>query len=552
MASIGAMTCREGVRSRQGNTRALLLVVLVFALVATVGYFFTPGRGKPARRVLVIGWDGATYAMIDPLLAEGRLPNVRKLLERGSSARLESTKVPISSAAWVGAVTGKGPGENGVYSFFEPVEGSYDVQLISSRSNQAAPLWRILGWHGLRSLTFGVPVTFPPEKVEGVMVAGMLSPFDADYAYPKALTQQLRARGFVPDLGAWREKQEVTFERVKQQLEIKEQVLHEMLRDEDWSLAMVVFKDLDVWCHRNYDARLDGPVAPHYELLDATLGRLLATVGKDVDVILMSDHGFYPYQRSFFIHPWLIEQGFAAPSERSVELPRESENLAERRATEHAALLSMLDMERTLAFGGVCEANYGGIRLNVKGREPLGAVAASEVDATLARIERALLDWRAPGRAEPIVRRVYRGAELYPGPFSSIVPDLIFELDSTIAARSEPVRVPYGEHARPYPDHHLEGIWIAAGPSFLRQPERGSVSIFDLAPTVLALLDLPVYAELSGAVRAESFARPITVARPKETEDPAARRGYRPSAADYRDVDMEEVKSRLKETGYAQ
>lgn len=100
-ASIAAMRTTAIQHGRAGNVRALVLVMLAFATVAAIGYFFTPGRGKPARRVLVIGWDGATWDMVDPLMAEGRLPNVARLVGRGSSARLESTKVPISSAAWV-------------------------------------------------------------------------------------------------------------------------------------------------------------------------------------------------------------------------------------------------------------------------------------------------------------------------------------------------------------------------------------------------------------------------------------------------------------------
>lgn len=502
---------------------------------------------------MVIGWDGATYELLDPLVRAGRLPTVAKLLARGSSATLESTKVPISSAAWVGAVTGKTPGENGVYSFFEPVEGSYDVKLISSRSNQASPLWRILGWHGLRSIVFGVPVTFPPEKVEGLMVGCMLSPFDADYAYPKVLTQRLRERGFVPDLGAWRERQEVTFERVREQLAIKEQILHEMLREQDWSLAMIVFKDLDVWCHRAYDGKVDGLVAPHYELLDATLGRLLESVGPDVDVILMSDHGFHTYHESFFIHPWLLEAGFAAKSDELVHAPfADTQNLAEKRAVEHQALMALLDLEHTAAFGLACEANFGGIRLNVKGREPKGFVAPEAVEETLVALERALLAWRAPGREEPVVVRVHRAAQLYPGPFAARLPDLIFELDPRIAARSEPARVPYGAHRNAFPDHALEGIWIQAGPSFAARAERGRVSIFDLAPTVLALFDLPVYSEMSGSVLQSEFAREITPRRIPESADPVAARGYHPSDADFDPRGLEEVKSRLRETGYAQ
>jgi predicted AlkP superfamily phosphohydrolase/phosphomutase len=491
--------------------------------------------------------------MLDPLLAAGRLPTVQGLLERGSGARLESTKVPISSAAWVGAVTGKTPGHNGVYSFFEPVEHSYDVQLISSRSNRASPLWRILGWHGLRSIVFGVPVTFPPERIEGVMVAGMLSPFDADYAHPKVLTQRLRARGFVPDLGTWRERQEVTFERVREQLAIKEQILHELLRQESWSLAMIVFKDLDVWCHRAFDGRTDGSVAEHYALLDATLGRLLATVGPDVDVILMSDHGFHAYREGFFVLPWLVEHGFAVPSAQSVRAPiAQSANLAEKRAVEHQAMLELLDLERTAAFGGACEANFGGIRLNLAGREPKGSVAPERAEQTLTAIERALRAWRAPGREAPVVLRVHRASELYPGPFAERLPDLIFELDPSVVARNEPASKPYAASAQHFPDHALEGIWIQAGPSFAHRPERGDASIFDLAPTVLALLDLPVYSEMQGRVLEQTFAAPRAVRRCSQAEDPAAASGYKPSDSDYDERGLDEVKSRLRETGYAQ
>ena len=102
-----------------------------------------PPRPEP-RRLLLIGWDGATFDLIDPLVREGRLPHLAGLLERGRSARLDSSIVPISSAAWTAAVTGYWPGNSGVYSFFEPIPDSYDVRPVSSHSVRAAPLWRLL------------------------------------------------------------------------------------------------------------------------------------------------------------------------------------------------------------------------------------------------------------------------------------------------------------------------------------------------------------------------------------------------------------------------
>jgi predicted AlkP superfamily phosphohydrolase/phosphomutase len=512
-----------------------------------------PARVEPPHKLLVVGWDGATFEMIDPLLAQGRLPNVAKMIARGSQARCASTIVPISSAAWVGAVTGKTPGENGVYSFFEPVEASYDVRLISSRSNRASPLWRILGWNGMKSLVVGVPVTFPPERIDGVMIAGMLSPLDAAYTHPPALAQRLRERGFVPDLGAWRTQQEVSFERVEQQLALKSEIVGELMRGEAWDFAMIVFKDLDVWCHRAYDGAPQGPVARHYELLDAALGKLLEEAGPDANVVLISDHGFRAYRRSFFVHAWLVEQGYAVVRADAGAGSATARNLAERRALEHERLIASLDLERTRAWGGACEANYGGIRLNVAGREPKGALAPDRVDATLGEIAAKLRALRLPGGDRPLVTRTWRGSELYPGPYAASLPDLLFELDPSVAARPGPAPVYYGEHERhPFPDHGLDGIWIAAGPSFAQRPGRGEVAIFDLAPTALALLGLPVYREMSGRARTELLAAPAAPATIAEADDPRARAGYRPAASEYSASESEEVTSRLRELGYVE
>ena len=478
-------------------SRATLL--LAAALLAACG---GGGRQRPEHRLLVVGWDGATFELVDPLVRAGRLPNLSALIERGRSAELSSTVVPISSAAWVSAVTGATPGHTGVYDFFEPVPESYDVRLTSSRSNAMPPLWRILGWHGLESIVFGVPLTWPPEVIDGVLVAGMLSPFDAQYAHPPGLAAELRARGFEPDLGIWRDDQQLTPQRMSRQLAIKRDALVELLGERDWDLAMVVFKSLDVLGHRVFDGRTDTAVAAWYEQLDRVLGDLLAAAGPDANVIVLSDHGFRAYGRQFFPHAWLVEQGFAVPRDGAAGPAQASGPLATARREERSQALDSLDLARTRAFAGSAEGNFGGIRLNLSGRDPQGVVEPGEVDALLGEISARLLDEHIPGTRAALVSRVWRPDELYPGPFADRLPDLLFEADRSIAVRPVARKRWFVDSSRTFPDHTREGIWIAAGPSIPPAPERGRHDVFDLAPTALHLLGLPVHEEMAGVSRA--------------------------------------------------
>lgn len=505
--------------------------------------------GASTRRVLVIGWDGASWSHLDPLLARGRLPSLEALLARGSEARLESTRVPISSAAWVGATTGVHPGKSGVYDFFEPVPSSYDVGLISARSNRADPLWRILTRRGIVSHVVGVPVTYPPEPILGSLVAGMLAPRDAEFAWPPELALRLRAEGFEPDLGTWLDEDELDWERVLSELEKKRALLLELLGRSDWRFAMFVFKELDVLLHRAYGGDRASFVAPLYERLDGILGDLVAAVGEDTDVILLSDHGFADYDLGFNLHAWLVEAGFAERRSDTASSDAPRGPLATRRPLERRVRMAQLELSRSRAFALVGEGNFGALRLNVVGREPEGCVGADEVEATLERLEAAL---RAVDLEEgtPLVVDTWRGAELYPGREARVVPDLVFEVHPEVQVALRDGGPVFARYARSISDHALIGVFAAAGPDFDAGSERGDVSIFDLAPTVLRLLGLPVYAEMDGRARGRVLEAARGVRRIPASEDPGRVHVPKESGEPFTAAEIEELERALEALGY--
>lgn len=504
-----------------------------------------PATQRPAPRLLVVGWDGASFRAIDPLLAAGRLPHLASMIARGTRCELESTIIPISSAAWTTATTGKPPGEHGVFAFHEPVSGSYDLALVSARSNRAAPLWRLFTGRGIPSLVFGVPLTYPPEPILGTMVCGMLSPPGAVYTWPGTLADSLRARGFLPDLDPWLEEREPTWEEGRQQLDLREEILAELLVQSEWRLAWIVFKELDVLSHYSYGLDFAAHVAPIYARLDALLGRLLAVVGPETDVILLSDHGFRSYTHGFNLHAWLLAEGFAVlhadatPREQLEPLPEGP--FARRFAAEAAQRLSALDLPHTAAYAYACEGNYGSLRLNLRGREPQGSVAPEDAESVLVRIEARLF-------ANPLVKSVWRAEDLLPGPERAALPDILFATQPHVQVFAERGHELTGEYDPAVADHDLYGIFVAAGPSLAHTRLERPLRLLDIAPLALHLLCQPVPLEMRGEVPPALLSENRAVARVPE----ASFVGMAPprSGSVYTPQEIEELEKELQALGY--
>jgi len=441
----------------------------------------------PQTRLLIVGWDGATFDLIDPMIEAGHLPNLARLSRAGRTAWLESTRVPISSAAWTGAATGHGPGETGIYDFFERDEDSLGIHVIDSRANRRPPIWRILSGRGLHVNVWGVPITWPPEPVTGTMVAGMLSPPGADYAWPAAYSSVLRERGFIPDIGVWTSLRKMTPERMREQLAIKEQAVLELLRRPDWDFSMVVFKSLDVASHYLYDGRTDTVVAELLVDLDRILGLMLEAAGPDTDVLVVSDHGFGIYPFSFNVSGWLLHTGYSVESGVAEGEPSRTTPSVEYQPELDRRRLDALDLTRTRALSSntECEGNFGSLRLQVVGRDPGGIVAPEDFDALLAQIE-AELQAFAPGGRQ-LVTRTWRGSELYPGPAREAIPDLIFEVvsDHMVLAnatdgiltkydRPPTPRAPPGRHLRREWSEHRAVVRTGAFPDLRHRADRAA------------------------------------------------------------------------------
>jgi predicted AlkP superfamily phosphohydrolase/phosphomutase len=146
------------------------------------------------RKTIVLGLDGATWTVLDPLLAAGRLPNLGGLISRGVRAVCRSTTHPVSPIAWSSIATGTNPGKHGIFDFGRRVPGTYRVETISARLQRGRTLWDVAHGAGLACGVFNVPVTYPPRDCGGFMVTSIFTPSNkVCFTHPAELSAELNA-----------------------------------------------------------------------------------------------------------------------------------------------------------------------------------------------------------------------------------------------------------------------------------------------------------------------------------------------------------------------
>jgi predicted AlkP superfamily phosphohydrolase/phosphomutase len=152
------------------------------------------------KRAIILGFDGMDPELTERFIAEGKLPNLAKLSERGTFRKLQTTFPPISPVAWSTFMTGVNPGKHNIYDFLArdlsnylpylssaeikgPKRswkiGKYTIPLGGPRikgMRRGIPFWHWLGEAGIFCSVIRVPVTFPPEKFSGVLLSGMCVP----------------------------------------------------------------------------------------------------------------------------------------------------------------------------------------------------------------------------------------------------------------------------------------------------------------------------------------------------------------------------------------
>ncbi|HZQ98376.1 MAG TPA: alkaline phosphatase family protein [Chloroflexota bacterium] len=556
------------------------------------------GAARAGAKVLVIGLDGVTFDLLGPWIEGGRLPNLARLIREGASGTLTTTVPPISPSAWVSFATGKNPGKHGLVDFVFPKPGSYDVAIVNSSSRTARSLWGLIGSHGRRVGVVGVPVTYPPERVNGFLVTDFLTPSDAsDFTHPADLKDELKAA--IGGFQLWpdeRYRSTPHVDRFVADLEAavdnRTAAARYLMKTKPWDFFCVVYwtPDMlqhDTWrildpSHPQHDpivaARHRDTVIGYFEHLDRRVGELLAEAGEDTQVIVMSDHGFGPTHYFFLVNNWLAKMGliqFKPTALTSAKRLLFRAGITPLNAFRVARALRLGHLRRRFRFqknAGITKrlflsfkdvdwtrtrayavGSFGQIYVNLRGVRPSGTVApGAEYEELRTHIIEEALKLRHPATGEPIVERALRREEVYHGGHVDRMPDVVLitnqhkymafgHADFGSNRLVEPVFGLSGHH-RP------NGIVVLAGPGIQRGTQLDNASIMDLAPTVLNAMGLPIPADMDGTVLSQAFTDQFRASHPVVFDEEGSDRSVEFDAQSPDDETV--IRDRLRGFGY--
>lgn len=501
------------------------------------------------RRVLVIGLDGVTFDILGPWIQDGRLPHLGRLLAEGSSGALLSTIPPSTAPAWVSFQTGKNPGKHGIIDFVIHKPGRYDATFVNATHVKGETLWSILSRHGRQVGVLNVPMTYPPSPVNGWLVSGILTPSaETTFTYPKELGQELRSRCGDYHLPVMASLFQVKgfrgfMEEMSKVTRYRADVALYLMDTYPWDFFMVHFQSVDslqhvLWsaidpAHPDYQQRPlreRERVAGYYEELDRIVGELCSQAGDETAVIVLSDHGFGPALKRFYVNQWLREEGLLRTKVgagrlralgtleslvKRVDILSLRKWLAVAQRERYKRLRARISQENLIEWSATKAfatygSHYASLYLNCRGREAQGIVEeGKEYEDLRERVIERLTALEDPKTRQRVIEAIYRREGIYQGPYLERMPDLVAKPKGgyTIATRFRGgvLFEPMSDHLTGC--HRAEGILVIKGKGLAKGKKIEGATIMDLAPTILYILGVPIPEDMDGRPLYQAFTR---------------------------------------------
>lgn len=365
---------------------------------------------KSGKKLLIIGLDGVAHDMIGGNGRPSLLPSLNRFCAPLQPLKMSVSLPEISAVSWSSFMTGTQPGEHGIYGFVDLTPGTYQLRFPDFRDLKVPTFFDELGLENKRSVIINLPATYPARPINGVLLSGFVALNLENAVYPARYLPLLKQMGYQVDVDAGKGKDKKTefLADLHCLLKTRKQVADILWEKENWDLFMFTVTETDRLQHFLYDAYGDSRHPHHqdflnfYQEVDQVIADFLerAAGREELEIILLSDHGFGPICREVYLNPILKKYGFL-----SLETG-DAKNLARISPTAKAFAL---DPSR--------------IYIHQKSKYAKGRVEAGDYNKIRQDLKRFFENYEVNG--EKIISRAFFKEELYSGPQITAAPDLV-------------------------------------------------------------------------------------------------------------------------------
>lgn len=528
-------------------------------------------------RTVFLCLDGGTFSILDHLMEDGTMPFLKEFVADGVRAELPSTPHPLTPPAFTSIMTGRSPGNHGIYDFIRAEERNEELYftLYNSRDVRCETIWSIASRQDRKVISLNYPLMSPIQPVSGYVIPGMVHwRHLKQNVYPQSLYSELKSLpGFNAKELCWDFRVETKALQILPDQEYRDWVVHHIRRERQWfsiirylmqqdpaHLTAIVFDGVDKIQHLcwqfidpNYlpeelsdrEREIRELCMQYFRELDGFLREIVTLAGPEARFVMASDHGFGPTTEIFRANLYLEKLGYLRWKDDDPSL------LENRRRKQD---MVNLDWANTTAY--VRTSSCNGVYIRVARQPGQTGIQPDQYQEFRQCLKEQLLNFRDPATGDRIVKRVLTKEEAFPGPAISEAPDLTLVLRDhgfVSIARDNPMVL---RRPRPTGTHYPEGIFMARGPGIRRGVELEQLSILDVAPTLLYSLGLAIPEDFEGKVPFRVFeaayldAHPVTIGPPTQPVEAFAGSSSAKQKKTYSAEEEEHIYTQLRALGY--
>lgn len=461
-------------------------------------------------QTIILGLDGANWDLLEPWLSSEKLPNLASLRQEGISAQLESCLPPVTCPNWRCYSTGKNPGKLGVYWWEQINTDTQSYSTPDSRSFESPNYWDYLNENGNRVGIFNLPMTYPPFDVDGFFVSGGPGSEPDQYARPRELERELNNSEYMmhpQDPPTCKEDRE-NAEEVIDIIDKRFRKFRELINNRPVDVAHCTIFYINALQHFFWR---DKVTLRGWEIIDEHIGRIKEEFA-DSTLILMSDHGCSEVDTVFHINEWLKENGYLVTENRASDVLTET-RINKRNISAILRKLRINDLARRVVpdkvKNSMPESEKGFKREQKLARvdwDESSAIASGQglvyvvedKDSVVNKLVKELASLTGPD-GKPVADQVYTKKEAYHGPYLNQAPDIIFKQRSGVhtsgAVGSSPV---FTDTEKWKAENIPSGIFAIYGEDIRTDVDIESISITDVAPTILQSVGNPIPHDMDG------------------------------------------------------